>query len=148
MGDPEENALSLFSGGPDGVKLRMAKAVKDTLASKESVPGFLDWFKDEFEVDEKALGQLQKGDQDIDIRLFEKLQETLDISFHDVLGEPSFRNGAKEFWLGQQCANPMILTGPIKEPSAPNDTRGGKEAQERELKLYVRLCAINELVLG
>ena len=141
---PNEKALSLFKGGEKGVISRMTLRVKTILSNKDD--RFLKWFAKEFGLKPNEMKCLKEGKKSIDFRFFEKVQEALDISIHDVLGAPVLRDGEKKRWRDQLRINPMVLAAPGKEPGGEESYHTKEEREAAELGFYVRLRAINELV--
>lgn len=139
------NALSLFPGRKDGVLERMRTKVKKTLSNKD--PQFLKWFAEEFDLTEHRVESLISGNDHVDFHFFEKVKEALDISIHDVLGKPFFRDGEKDDWSKQLKLNPMVLGAPAGKSNAEKSIQKEDQVRkDRELKLYVRLRAISELL--
>lgn len=143
---PKREALLLYHRkGKAGIIKKMASMVGKALSNKDTE--FLEWFAEEFELEKEEIEDLKACKKPIDFHFFENVQESLDISTHNVLGEPYFNDGEKRYWSEQLKINPMVLgapTGDQEEGECPQGRR--KIDKEIELRFYVRLRAISELL--
>lgn len=143
---PNEKALSLFfpKGEADVIE-KMTSVIKNALSAKDSE--FRKWFAEEFELKEERVESLMSGNNHVDFPFFEKVKEALDISIHDVLGKPSFRDGEKGHWIEQMKLNPMVLGAPAGKSNTENSIQEENHTtKDMELFFYVRLRAISELL--
>lgn len=153
--------LNLFPGGEEGVYARMAEAIREGLHIKVSEiksklksdvkkkinnKEIIQIIAQKLYVDADRLMRIYRGepsDADVDYELFDRLEFPLDLSIHQVLGKPEGLNNNLKHWF-EECRTHYIL--PAAGVSANNRRRQQKATSDDELKLYVTLRAISELL--
>jgi hypothetical protein len=129
------NAIDLFGGGAT-VSRKMTHAVRNKLIHKTIVQ--LHEMEEFFRLPNGTLIDVVLRGGSVDYALFDVIAPAIDLTIHDVLGEPDFSSaGAAAYWKQQMIDSPLQLVG-----SATSDRI---EPRELDIKLYVISRAIEEL---
>ena len=142
---PKRDVLSLYNPkGKTGIEKKIASMIAQALSQKDD--DFLEWFAEEFELENDKLESIKVGKEPIDFQFFGKVKESLDLSIHDLLQKPSY-NGERDYWKKQLVANPMLLAAPTGAQEEANIlTQKENWNEDIELQFYVRLRAISALL--
>lgn len=149
-----KKALSLFDGGKKGVLSRMQGLIQERLSQKNS--SFIKSLAEKTDCMFEEINTIVKHRDDEQIeqdhgrlvfKVFMRVESPLNISIHDALGLLSFKNGAKDYWQQQRkIENPIVFIGRTGKSAVSNINFSQEERDNKELDLYVRLRAIEELI--
>ena len=160
-------ALNLF-GTRDEIRLRMADEIRHGLENKvkeieegirlhnakllkESANQTLFAMAKYLGVAPEKLGRIYDGaalEDDVNYKFFHFLERHLDISIHDALGDPNFRNSdTKKHWLKRCQTAPILRAAALaSEDAEPDKSDISQPFIDKELEMYVAIRAIEELM--
>ena len=148
-----ESALSLFDGEKDGVLSRMRILIQENLSHKND--SFIKELAEKTGCSFEYLKLLKKGhdpqgEEDKDkfvFNVFQRIEGPLNLSIHHALGSPSLKNGKKEHWQRQRkIENPIFFIGRTGKGTGSDAELSQEDEDSKELDLYVKLRAIEELI--
>lgn len=147
------SALLLFDGGKNGILSRMRILIRKKLSHKKSsfVKKLAEKTGCSFEYINLLKNREDPQEQEVQDKLvfnvFQRIEGPLNLSIHHALGSPSFKNGEREHWQRQcKIENPIFFIGGTGKGKGSNTNLSQEEKDSKELDLYVRLRAIEELI--